>query len=359
MPGAGRALSAPVEPTGSKGVRLTMARPLTRVELARYLLCVPLYAALTLLVVEALLSAATTYLVIEIGRDIANDEFLVGDLFYILAAQSSSYVAGAAAWTFSEQAGFRAFGLYMLRFARDNRHEVRLLHEGVPRERVEPFLTGETFYEIFNMMYEVEAQLQLLLSLVFNSLVLGVEIDSALPIAYGAVFIILVAMQFSLHRRVARAYLQNQRMTNRVTAQGYTAWDNVFAGNRYNLQLWFADFKVRLRDAVRAQLAAIAWREALSSGGGIIGLFVVFTTMVYVAWQNEGDTELLIALAVTLPRQIDMTAAVHQFVSGWNDVLAHWTRWGGIVANMRPLMDPRFEARIAFDRLLMREGQQS
>ncbi len=37
-----------------------MARPLTRVELARYLLCVPLYAALTLLVVEALLSAATT-----------------------------------------------------------------------------------------------------------------------------------------------------------------------------------------------------------------------------------------------------------------------------------------------------------
>ena len=33
-------------------------------------------------------------------------------------------------------------------------------------------------------------------------------------------------------------------MTNRMTAQGYTAWDNVFAGNRYNLRLWLAGFKV-------------------------------------------------------------------------------------------------------------------
>ena len=46
-----------------------MARPpLSRIDLIRYLLCRPLYAALALLVAEASLSAATTYLVIEVGR---------------------------------------------------------------------------------------------------------------------------------------------------------------------------------------------------------------------------------------------------------------------------------------------------
>jgi len=333
-------------------------QPLTRIQLARFLICPQLYTALSLLVVEALLSAVTTYLVIKVGLDIANDEFLIRDLFYILVAQSASYVAGASSWVFSEQAGFRAFGRYIARFARDNRHETKLLHERAERERVEPFLTGETFYELFNLMYTLEAQFQLFLGLLFNSLVLGVEIDKAFPIAYGAVFLILLLMQWSLRKRVAYAYLQNQRMNNRVTSQGYTAWDNIFTGNRYNLRLWFDEFKSRVRNCLRAQIKAIAWREGLSASGGIIGLLVVFATMAFIAAQDRGDVELLIALAVTLPRQIEMTSSVHEFVTGWNDVLAHWTRWGGIVSNMQPSPDPDFENRIRFDRLIMWEGRE-
>lgn len=331
---------------------------LTRFQLARFLICPQLYTALLLLVMEALLSAATTYFVIKIGRDIASDEFLIRDLFYILAVQSASYLAAASSWVFSEQAGFRAFGMYMVRFARDNSHETKLLQERAERERVEPFLTGETFYEIFNMMYEVEGQLQLFLGLLFNSLVLGIEIDKALPIAYGAVFLILLSTQWSLRKRVAYAYLQNQRMNNRVTSQGYTAWDNIFTGNRYNLRLWFAEFKSRTRDCLQAQVKAIAWREGLSAGGGIVGLLVVFATMAFVAAQDRDNVDLLIALAVTLPRQIDMTSSVHEFVTGWNDVLAHWTRWGGIISNMRPSPDPDFDKRIRFDQLIMREGDE-
>jgi type IV secretory pathway VirB4 component len=53
-------------------------------------------------------------------------------------------------------------------------------------------------------------------------------------------------------------------MNNRVTAQGYTAWDNVFSGNRYNLRLWLRGFKIRMRDAVRAQIVAILTREGLA-----------------------------------------------------------------------------------------------
>ena len=66
--------------------------PLTRLQLARYLICAPLYMALLLLVAETLLSATTTYLVIKVARDIANKEFLLYDLFYILGFQSTSYL---------------------------------------------------------------------------------------------------------------------------------------------------------------------------------------------------------------------------------------------------------------------------
>src|SRR5271167_357660 len=311
-------------------------QPITRLQFLSQLLCPSLYIMVVLMVTEALLAAATTYLVIQAGRDVADDEFLVADLLWILAAQSASYVAGAVSWVFAERAGFRCYSRYMLRFARDNRDESKLLHDKAAREQAEPFLTGTTFNNVFSLMYEIEAQLKLLLGVVFNSIVLGVEIDVRLSLAYAVVFAILMLMQWTLRGRVAHLYLENQRQNNRVVSQGYTAWDNVFAGNRYNLRLWVAGFKTRIRDCLRAQIAAIMAREGLSAAGGIIGLTVVFVATTCVATHSAGDAATLVALAATLPRQIEMTNNVHELASGWNDVIAVWTRIGDVVSNMRP-----------------------
>ena len=65
---------------------------------------------------------------------------------------------------------------------------------------------------------------------------------------------------------------------------------------------------------------------------------------------------LLIALATTLPRQIEMTYELHLLASGWNDFVAIWTRFAGVAANMLPEPDAAFDARIKFDRLVLREG---
>jgi len=167
-------------------------QPITRLEFASQLLCPSLYIMIILMVGEALLAAATTYLIIKAGRDVADDEFLVTDLLWILAAQSASYVSGAISWVFAERAGFRCYSRYMLRFARDNRNESKLLYDKAAREQAEPFLTGTTFNNVFNLMYEIEAQLKLLLGLVFNVIVLGVEIDVRLSLAYGVVFALLL-----------------------------------------------------------------------------------------------------------------------------------------------------------------------
>ena len=100
-------------------------------------------------------------------------------------------------------------------------------------------------------------------------------------------------MQWVLQKPIARTYLENQRMNNRVTAQGYTAWDNIFSGNRYNLRLWLFGFKSKLREALTAQIRAIVAREGLSAMSGIVSLAIVFATMTVVAMHNTDDTELL------------------------------------------------------------------
>ncbi len=328
----------------------------SRWALARLILGRSFYFMVALLTVEALLTAATTYLIIKAGRDVANDDFLTADLLWILAAQSAAYLVGMISWIYAERAGFRGFGLYMQRFARGNRHHTKLLHEKGTREVVEPFLTGETFHIYFQLVYELEADLKLALHLLFNTAVLGSEIDTSFPVAYGFAFVALILLQIFARRPLAHAYLENQRMTNRMTAQGYTAWDNVFAGNRYNLRLWLNGFKGRLRDAVAAQIKAIMWREGLSSLSGILGLAIIFVAIVMVAIQNAGDTEVLVVLAATLPRQMEMTKDMYSLAAGWNDMVAIWARIGGVVDNLFPRSDPNYDARMKFDRIMLREG---
>ena len=331
-------------------------KEISRIELARYLICPSLFVMLILMIAEAMLTATTTWLVINAGRKVASGHFLLNDLIWILSAQSTSYVAGVISWIFAERAGYRGFGQFMLRFARENRSKVKLFGDRPSREQVEPFLTGEAFQCFFSLIYELEFTLKLFLGLVFNALVLGTQIDLSLPFAYIGAFGALLLMQWTLQKPIARAYLENQRMNNRVTAQGYTAWDNVFSGNRYNLRLWLGGFKSRLREALTAQLRAIVAREGMSAMSGIVSLGIVFATITFVAVQNVADTALLIALATTLPRQIEMTYELHLLATGWNDFVAVWTRFGGVAANILPEPDQGFDRRIKFDRLVLREG---
>ena len=75
-----------------------------------------------------------------------------------------------------------------------------------------------------------------------------------------------------------------------------------------------------------------------------------------VALHNVGNTALLVGLATTLPRQIEMTYELHLLASGWNDFIAIWTRFGGVADNMLPEPDADFDERINFDRLVLRDG---
>ena len=327
----------------------TAQKPYRNLDFVRFLLCRPFYVMLFFLVIEAALAAATTALIIKAGHDVADQEFLISDFVWIVLAQSASYVVGATSWIFAERAGFGAYGRYMLRFARDNRHQPALLGDKSQREQVEPFLTNETFQIFFELVYELEADLKLFFGLIFNAIVLGYAIDAGLPAVYAAVFVTLLALQYLVRRPVAGAYLAQQRTSNRMTAHTYTAWDNITTGNRYNYRLWHAGFKDRLRDALRAQIRAILAREGIATVSGIFALVVVFTYLAWIAGRNVTDTGLLIALAATLPRQIDLSYNVHGLASGWNDLLAVWTRMTGASAAMQPAPDANFDQRIRFD----------
>ena len=325
-------------------------------DFVRFLLCRPFYVMLFFLVVEAALAAATTALIIKAGLDVANQAFLISDFVWIVLAQSASYLVGATSWVFAERAGFGAYGRYMLRFARDNRSLPALLGDKAQRERIEPFLTNEVFQIFFELVYELEADLKLFFGLIFNAIVLGFAIDAGLPGVYAAVFVALLCLQYLVRRPVAVAYLAQQATSNRMTAHTYTAWDNITTGNRYNYRLWHAGFKQRLRDALKAQIRAILAREGIATVSGIFALVVVFSYLAWIAGRNVLDTGLLIALAATLPRQIDLSYNVHGLASGWNDLLAVWTRMTGACAAMRLEPDANFDQRIRFDGVTLSVG---
>ena len=326
-------------------------KPYRSLDVLRFLWCAPFVYMLGLLVVEAALSALTTWLVIEAGQDLANEGFLLADFGWIVLAQSASYLVGALSWIFAEQAGFGAFGRYMLRFAKDNKRQARVLANPAQRELVEPFLTNECFHIFFELVYELEADFKLFFNLLFNAIVLGVALDAGLPLVYGAVLVALLLLQIALRKWISSTYAYNQRATNRMTAHTYNAWDNILSGNRYNFRLWHSGFKQRLRGALQAQIRAILAREGVAALGGIFALLAVFAYLAFVAAKGRADGVLLISLAATLPKHIELSYSLHGLATGWNDLLAVWTRMQGAANAMRPPADADFDARIRFDKL--------
>ncbi len=332
-------------------------RAFERKDFLRFLLGAAFFAMVGLVLLQELLGAATTWLVIELARDITEGQVKVSDFAWIVAAQTVSYLAGAASWIYAERCGFGAFGKYLLHFARLNRSNTGLLNDHAMREQTEPFLTSETFRICFDLMYDLQFYLRLFFNLLFNAAVLGIAIDAGLPVAYAVALALLMFLQWTLRKPLAAAYLHNQRMTNRMTARTYNAWDNVFAGNRYNFGLWHRDFRDRLQAALGAQVRAILAREGWSAVSGIIALVIVSTATAWVAIQDAGDLALLIALAATLPRQIEMTLDMHQLTAGMTDLMAIWTRIKGVCEHMRPLSDD-VTPRIGFGRLELREANE-
>jgi hypothetical protein len=170
-------------------------------------------------------------------------------------------------------------------------------------------------------------------------------------VVYGLAFVALLVLQYVARHWLARTYADNQRATNSMTARTYTAWDNITSGNRYNFRVWHAGFKLRLRDALAAQIRAILAKEGVAAVGGIFSLLVIFAYLAFVAGRNTQDAALLIALAATLPKQIELSYSVHSLASGWNDLLAIWTRMAGACNAMQPQADAQFATRIKMNLL--------
>ncbi len=98
----------------------------------------------------------------------------------------AAYAVGAVSWIFAERTGFRAYGRYMLRFARDNREKTKLLGDtarpragrAVPDRRDVPRPS-------FACCTRSSGDLRILLALILNAIVLGTQIDGSLPAAYA------------------------------------------------------------------------------------------------------------------------------------------------------------------------------
>ncbi len=100
----------------------------------------------------------------------------------------------------------------MQRFARDNRHQTRLLHERGTRETVRTVPHVARHSTSFSTHLRTRGTiLKLALHLLFNTIVIGSEIDGSFPVAYGLAFTVLILMQIMLRKPVARAFLENQR----------------------------------------------------------------------------------------------------------------------------------------------------
>jgi hypothetical protein len=209
------------------------------------------------------------------------------------------------------------------------------------RRRYEPWLTSECLVVYEETVEVLFHALQMLGNVVLSVITLGMVLSSSLLYGYlGASVVILIASRSS-NGLLQNSSRQVQEARKQLAADLLLIWENVFVGNRYNLDKWRSGFAASLT-AVRKALARYSLSRALiASGTTILALLCIFSALAGYIYQNIDNRLILTAVIVTLPRQVQ----IFQSILGFFDYLLQWKGISARLAGLsQPLAIPEFSS---------------
>lgn len=278
---------------------------------------------ITSLIVQQLIVAISTILIIHLGSAIANHTFPVGTLILFVSSLFFVYIPGITSLIYLEKSKFTAINQYILKFCEKISGRTSLYNNTRYRHEQEPWLTNEGNLVIGETSALAYNWLSTFLNAFLNILVIGTAISSWLIGAYLISFsLLLLCLHFSKsHIQTAASEFQTNR--NKMNQSLLSGWDNILISNKYNLTFWKKLFNQNWYEAQKSAIKYEYLTNLTSSIAMALALLPIAIVTILFFYINHNNYGALAALIVTLPRQI-------QIIQNIFAVFSHAVAWTGI-----------------------------
>ncbi len=196
----------------------------------------------------------------------------------------------------------------------------------------ESWLTNEAlnvYDNATNLLYQFFSTL---LSFVLNIAVIAVILDWRILGWYLGACLVLFVFNRVFQKTIAAAALGAQAARNTLNNTMLTAWENIFIGNRYNIERWHADLNVNLDGSRRAIVHYDLVRSLISSVTVSLAIVLIAAGNAIYLFQYRDDMPMIAALMITFPRQLQTVQNIFAF---FNLCLS----WSGISHQLSQLND--------------------
>lgn len=271
--------------------------------------------ALSFLLMQQVLVAFSTYFAIQLTRSIVESSDYLHYALALIAAILLNYLPGIFYAIYTEKVIYNAVNRYTHQFIKINKSRISQYTSSEFREQKEPWLTNESSLVIHEAVSESFNCLSLLLNITFNMLVIGFVLDTGFLIAYClSVSILLIVMMFS-KRYIAKASEDAQQSRNTLQSCLLQAWDNIFINNHYNLKNWQLKFSDNWRSCKQRNIHYVMQTCTWGMLAMTLALLPILGIMLQRYFSSQGNIALLAAMAVVLPRQLQIIQNVFSLFS--------------------------------------------
>lgn len=294
----------------------------------RLLLGKPAIFAIFYLIIQQSIVGLSTYAIAVLAYRVGAGQPFILPLAVFIASLVLVYVPAYFASIALQKAKFVAFNGYIQILKARLSGQTTLYNNHKTKEAVTALVLGEgksAIDEAFDYGFDV---LSLTLNVIINTLVIGFVLDTGFIVAYGAGFLMATAFVLSLKGHIKNAAKNAQDERLGLLAHLHHFWDNSVILNAQNDRLFTAAYAQHFAHAKRADIAHTRTSQGVSSLAMLFLLLPVAFFVVASFWHQE--MAILVALAATLPRQIQLLQMGQTLIFYATDFMSIKTRLQGL-----------------------------
>lgn len=266
------------------------------------------YSIVTLccIIMEQGLVAASTYIITKLGQSILSGEKLVLWLLLFVASLTFVFVPRVGTNLFLTKSKYYTFQKFVKLYEENFSNRPHLFgNQRFTKER-QPYFTNQLWIEInegYNFFLDFFSTL---LNIVFNIGVIVLVINSYMILGYAMSLVVVYTSLMLTRKKISRMSIEAQNSQAKQSESLISGWDTILIGNKYNKNIWNTSFHDRVSYATKKNTQLNYFSGMTSLATIVVSLIPLLGVILWTLFQNMGDKASLMALAVTLPRQVNI-----------------------------------------------------
>ncbi|MGI9279626.1 MAG: ATP-binding cassette domain-containing protein [Endozoicomonas sp.] len=291
--------------------------------------------SVVLLLIQQLIVASSTVFIVKLGNDIINNNSYLASLTLFFSSLVIVYIPAVTSFLFMEKSKVTIITAYVNLFHQSHINSYFRFLDKNKKKQTKSWLTSEAQKVIEDSTFFFYTSLSTALNLFLSALVIIIEINHQFIYPYlFSVLIIILSIKLT-NKSIVGATREELIARNNYRQILTHAWDNILTGNQLNFDIW-KEKHFSMAENLKDRITCYAKTRHLFGSIAMAAALCPILGFILYLFLSTNDKAIMIALAITLPRQIQIIQSIQTTVDVLFQLKSYRTKLSEMMATLTP-----------------------